>query len=232
MPAVVVVLARKLAELGTGAKAAVAASVVVATLAVAGGAVAVLGMPGGTPGAADLAYGLVQPPEVPSPSGDPAPAEATPADTAVVPPLPTAEAAAGSPPAAAPAPVARSSSAPPGPAAAPPPTASVPTPAAPAPAPSAAVPRRTPSPAEVQQAIEALPNYIKTSIKPTPGLVATIGDQVCTAFDQGRTVAEVKATGLQMLTRLPRTTVLPGGADWAVRTVVALYCPGHASKLV
>lgn len=101
------------------------------------------------------------------------------------------------------------------------------TPAAPV-----AVPRRVPSAAEVQQAITTLPQYIHTILTPTPAQVAQLGDQVCTAFDQGQTFAQVKATGLSMVTKLPLTTVLPGGADWVVKTTVTLYCPGHLSKLV
>jgi hypothetical protein len=94
------------------------------------------------------------------------------------------------------------------------------------------VPRVVPSPAAVQQAIAALPQYVSTILTPTPAQVAQLGDQVCTAFDQGQTFSQVKATGLQMVTQLPLTTVKPGGADWVVRTTVALYCPGHADKLV
>ncbi|HEX3623764.1 MAG TPA: hypothetical protein VHT97_15725 [Acidimicrobiales bacterium] len=103
------------------------------------------------------------------------------------------------------------------------------TPAATAPA---TVPRRVPSAAEVQQAIAALPQYVHSIITPTPSEVAQLGNQVCSAFDQGQTFAQVKATGLSMVTQVPRTTVMPGGADWVVRTIVGLYCPGYASKLV
>jgi hypothetical protein len=89
-----------------------------------------------------------------------------------------------------------------------------------------------PSAAEVSQAIATLPQYVHSIISPTPAQVAQLGDQVCTAFDQGQTFAQVKATGLSMVTKVPLTTVLPGGADWVVRTTVALYCPGYTSKLV
>lgn len=92
--------------------------------------------------------------------------------------------------------------------------------------------RRVPSAAEVNQAIATLPQYVSTIFTPTPAQVAQLGDQVCTAFDQGQTFAQVKATGLSMVTQVPLTTVKPGGADWVVRTVVAMYCPGYASKLV
>jgi hypothetical protein len=105
-------------------------------------------------------------------------------------------------------------------------------PAAAAPAAPAKVARRVPSAAEVNQAIAAMPQYVSTIFTPTPAQVAQLGDQVCTAFDQGQTFAQVKATGLSMVTQLPLTTVKPGGADGVVKTIVALYCPGYASKLV
>ena len=92
--------------------------------------------------------------------------------------------------------------------------------------------RRTPSSTEVQQALKTFPQYVKTFIKPTSAQVAELGDRVCTAFDEGQSFAQVKATGLEMVTQVPKTTVLPGGADWVVRTIVTLYCPGHAPKLV
>jgi hypothetical protein len=101
-----------------------------------------------------------------------------------------------------------------------------------APAAPAKVARRVPSAAEVSQAIATLPQYVNTIFTPTPAQVAQLGDQVCTAFDQGQTFAQVKATGLSMITQVPLTTVKPGGADWVVKTVVNLYCPGYASKLV
>jgi hypothetical protein len=53
---------------------------------------------------------------------------------------------------------------------------------------------------------------------------------VCTAFDQGQTFAQVKATGLSMVSAY--VPVSAAAADYAVRTAVALYCPAYASKLV
>jgi hypothetical protein len=100
------------------------------------------------------------------------------------------------------------------------------------PAATVTVARRVPSAAEVSSAIATLPQYVSTILTPTAAQVAQLGDQVCTAFDQGQTFAQVKATGLSMVTKLPLTTVKPGGADWVVKTVVTMYCPGHLSKLV
>lgn len=116
-------------------------------------------------------------------------------------------------------------------------TTAAPAPAAAAPAVTVpavpvTVPRRVPSASEVQAAIAALPQYVRTPFTPTAAQVAQIGDQVCSAFDQGQTFTQVKATGLSMVTQIPLTTILPGGADWVVKTVVNLYCPGYASKLV
>jgi len=106
-------------------------------------------------------------------------------------------------------------------------------PAAVAPAAPVKVARRTPSPAEIQAAIAELKRQVGGMlllVSPTPAQLAQAGDQVCTAFDNGQTFAQVKATGLSMIP--PSITVSPATADWAVRQAVTLYCPGHASKLV
>jgi hypothetical protein len=111
-----------------------------------------------------------------------------------------------------------------------PPTAA---PATAAPAAPVKVARRTPSPAEVQAAITELKRQVGGMlllVSPTPAQLAQAGDQVCTAFDNGQSFAQVKATGLSMIPT--SITVSPATADWAVRQAVTLYCPGHASKLV
>lgn len=95
----------------------------------------------------------------------------------------------------------------------------------------AQVARRVPAAAEVQQAISNLPQHVRSIIKPSPAQVAQLGTTVCGMFDAGQSFAQVKATGLQMVTQVPLTTVLPGGADWVVETVVTLYCPGHLAKI-
>jgi hypothetical protein len=110
------------------------------------------------------------------------------------------------------------------------PAAAAPSAAAPVAAAVAKVARRVPLPAEVSAAIAALPQYVHSILTPTPAQVAQLGDQVCTAFDQGQTAAQVEATGLQMVTKVPLTTVLPGGAAWVAETAVTLYCPGYTSK--
>lgn len=132
-------------------------------------------------------------------------------------PAPEAE---QSPPPPAPAPVQASPAAPAPPPPPPPPTA------------DPVVPRRHPSPAEVQRALDGLDPYVDSVFSPTAAQVAEAGDKVCTAFDEGQTFAQVKATARDLVSQVPLTTVRPGADDYVVRTVVALYCPGHQPKLV
>jgi len=106
---------------------------------------------------------------------------------------------------------------------------------APAPAAVAAakVARRTPTGAEAQAAITEMKRRVGglvALVGITELQLAQAGDQVCTAFDNGQTFAQVKATGLSMIPAV--ITVTPPTVDWAVRQGVAMYCPGHASKLV
>ena len=94
------------------------------------------------------------------------------------------------------------------------------------------VARRVPTAAEIQGVIAELKKRVPllnfVTIAPTQ--IDQIGDQVCTAFDNGQSFAQVKTTGLSMI---PATVSVPVGTDdWAVRKAVALYCPGHADKLV
>jgi len=102
-----------------------------------------------------------------------------------------------------------------------------------APAVPVRVARRTPTPAEVQTAISELKRKVGgllLLVSPTPAQLAEAGDQVCTAFDDGQNFTQVKATGLSLIpASIP---VSPATVDWAVRRGVALYCPGHADKLV
>ena len=94
------------------------------------------------------------------------------------------------------------------------------------------VARRVPTAAEVQGVIAEMKKRVPllTFVSVSPAQVDQIGDQACTAFDNGQSFAQVKATGLSMI---PAGVSLPAGTDdWAVRKAVALYCPGHADKLV
>jgi hypothetical protein len=108
--------------------------------------------------------------------------------------------------------------------------------AAPAPAPVAAattaVARRVPSAAEIQAVITRLKADIPILkyITISPAQINDAGNQICTAFDGGQTFTQVKATGLSMI---PASIKVPlPTADYAVRQAVAMYCPGHANKLV
>lgn len=66
----------------------------------------------------------------------------------------------------------------------------------------------------------------------SPAQVIQAGDQVCTAFDQGKTFAEVKAMGMAAVAHVPLIGVSAGAADYVVRTGVTLFCPDYQSKLV
>lgn len=90
--------------------------------------------------------------------------------------------------------------------------------------------RRTPTAAEISQAISAV-HQLVPFFTPTAAQVARVGNQVCTAFDQGRTFAQVKSTISALLGRW--SWLLPSSvATQGVRTTVSLFCPGYASRLV
>ena len=103
---------------------------------------------------------------------------------------------------------------------------------APPPAPPA-VERRQPSIAEIAQAIAGVRPYVKSllPLSPSRDQVVELGDKICTAFDEGQTVDQIKATGAELVKKVPFASLREGGADYIVRTGVALFCPGHASKL-
>ena len=146
---------------------------------------------------------------------DPTPTTAAPAKPKVTtPPTTKARKVAAAPRAAAPAPAVSSA------------------PAAPAPPAVTKVARRVPTAAEVQGVIAELKRRIPVLgfVTVAPSQIDQIGDQVCTAFDNGQPFSQVKATGLSMI---PAGVSVPAGTDdWAVRKAVAMYCPGHTDKLV
>lgn len=119
----------------------------------------------------------------------------------------------------------------------PPPPANLPPPTV-APAPAVTAPastkptlpaRRQPTAAEVNGVIASV-HALFPLFTPTPAQIAKVGNDVCTAFDQGQTVAQVKATAMQMAGAY--AAVIPATvADSAVRTIVTLFCPGYISKL-
>jgi len=91
--------------------------------------------------------------------------------------------------------------------------------------------RTVPSAQQVSAAIAGIQSRVQLPLffQVTPAHVADIGNQICTAFDQGQTFTQVKATGLATVSQY--VPVSPDAADYAVRTAVAMYCPGYASRL-
>jgi hypothetical protein len=108
--------------------------------------------------------------------------------------------------------------------------AAVPAPAVPAAV--ATVARRTPSSEEIKSTISELKRQVGGLLRfvsPTTDQINQAGDQVCTGFDNGETFSQVKANGLSMMPS--SVDVSEATADWAVRQLVTMYCPGHADKL-
>jgi hypothetical protein len=146
---------------------------------------------------------------------------ATPAPSVAATPAPTAAPSPGKAPAPAAAKAAPSTPKPTG----------APAPAVTAPAPTTpALPaRRQPSAAEVNGLIGQVHALIPL-FTPTAAQINQVGNDVCTAFDQGKTLAQVKATAMQLAGAY--AALIPVGVtDTAVRTVVSLFCPGYTSKL-
>ncbi len=85
----------------------------------------------------------------------------------------------------------------------------------------------------MQQAIDGFRPYVRSVVPVSPSheQVVELGDKICTGFDEGRSVDEIKAAGRAMAESAPFVSVGPGGEDYILRTGTALYCPGHASKL-
>jgi len=79
--------------------------------------------------------------------------------------------------------------------------------------------------AAIAQIHQRIPLY-----SPTEAQARQFGDQVCSAFDQGQSSAQVQATALQAASKVPFVTVSAGDVAFAVHTAVGLFCPGYASK--
>ncbi len=104
--------------------------------------------------------------------------------------------------------------------------------AAKVPAGSTAAPRRQPTAAELSQAISAVHSLLPF-FTPTVAQLAVSGDQVCTALDQGVSFSQVKSQALALVGAGSISWMIPSSVpDTAVRTLVALYCPANAVKLV
>ena len=94
------------------------------------------------------------------------------------------------------------------------------------------VARRTPSSEEIKSTISELKRQVGGLLRfvsPTADQINQAGDQVCTGFDNGETFSQVKANELSMMPG--SVDVSEATADWAVRQLVNMYCPGHADKL-
>ncbi|MGI8776424.1 MAG: DUF732 domain-containing protein [Acidimicrobiales bacterium] len=90
--------------------------------------------------------------------------------------------------------------------------------------------RVSPSSSQVQAAIAQIHQRIPL-YSPTEAQARQFGDQVCSAFDQGQSSAQVQATALQAASKVPFVTVSAGDVAFAVRTAVSLFCPGYSSKV-
>ncbi|MFP5317736.1 MAG: hypothetical protein ACLGI2_05510 [Acidimicrobiia bacterium] len=113
------------------------------------------------------------------------------------------------------------------PATSPPSDAALATTAAPAPK-YAPGQRISPSSAEVQTAIATLSTRIPM-FKPNESQLRTFADAACTSFDQGQTKDQVENTVRQAVTYVQGASLSPADAEFAVRTVVQLRCPGYLS---
>ena len=91
--------------------------------------------------------------------------------------------------------------------------------------------RANPSTAQVMQAVSVIQQGIPFFTL-TEAQARDFGNQVCTAFDQGQSFAQVKAGVQSVLSGVPLVSVSASQVDYAVRNAVQLFCPGHASKLV
>lgn len=95
----------------------------------------------------------------------------------------------------------------------------------------ATVSRTQPTAAEVHQAIVAVQGLVPF-YTPTPADIAAAGNDVCTAFDQGDSLTQVQAAALNMIGAASFSSFIPAAdTDVAIQTLVALYCPGYASRV-
>jgi hypothetical protein len=86
--------------------------------------------------------------------------------------------------------------------------------------------RINPSSADMQTALSALSTRIPL-FKPTEPQLRAFADAACAQFDQGQSKSQVEATVRQAVTYVQGASLSPADAEFAVRTVVALRCPGY-----
>lgn len=163
-------------------------------------------------------------------AGGPGPIAAAPAPEPQPEPAPTSTAApepsaptAPTPKRATPPTTAGRTTTPPAP---PPTTAGAPATAAPVTPKFAPGQRIDPTSAQVQGAITALTQRIPL-FKPNEAQLRTFADATCTSFDQGQTAAQVQSTVRRAVTYVQGASLSEPDAEFAVRTVVGLRCPGY-----
>ena len=104
--------------------------------------------------------------------------------------------------------------------------------AAPAPTPAPAPAKPAPgqrvayTTAGVQAAITSLHQRIPL-FSPTDPQLRTFADAVCTSFDQGQTMTQVQGTVRQAVSHVQGASLSAADADFAVRVVAQLRCPGY-----
>jgi hypothetical protein len=77
----------------------------------------------------------------------------------------------------------------------------------------------------VQAAIAQLHQRIPL-FQPTESQLRTFADAVCSSFDQGQSSAQVQATVQQAVSNVQGASLSASDAEFAVRTVLELRCPG------
>lgn len=80
--------------------------------------------------------------------------------------------------------------------------------------------------AGVQAAITAITTRIPL-FKPNDAQLRAFADAVCTSFDQGQTDAQVQATIRDAVSRIQGQSLSAADAEFMVRTVTQLRCPGY-----
>ena len=86
--------------------------------------------------------------------------------------------------------------------------------------------RLNPTSAQVQAAITQLHQRIPM-FSPTEPQLRTFADAVCAQLDQGQTLAQVQQTVQQAITYIQGASLSAPDAEFAVRIVVGLRCPGY-----
>ncbi|HVL06089.1 MAG TPA: hypothetical protein VM388_08875 [Acidimicrobiales bacterium] len=80
--------------------------------------------------------------------------------------------------------------------------------------------------AGVQAAITTITQRIPL-FQPNDAQLRTFADAVCTSFDQGQTQAQVQATIRDAVSRIQGQSLSEADAEFMVRTVTQLRCPGY-----